>query len=256
MKFRRSPEERAAAEAQKRREQERRERPMWDHLEAAVQAAAAGDIPLEEREIQRGARCAEAINGVLGREIKAYNERLEDYTRRRKLRRGKLLGNVGQIWIWEDRILAADKSVYRMDEHVQADVDTAGNITESRRPTLTRMAMGAALPGSALIPGFALAKKETADYRELYFILEHSEWGAVIKVNPEFGEVVRTIAVGVNQAARRLAIVEADTAAPPSPAPGPPDALDRLHKLGQLRDSGVLTEEEFAVQKAKLLAEL
>jgi hypothetical protein len=114
MKFRKSPEERAAAEAQKRREQERRERAMWDHLEAAVQAAAAGDIRLEEREIQQGARCAEAINGVLGREIKAYNERLEDYTRRRKLRRGKLLGHVGQIWIWEDRILAADKSVYLM----------------------------------------------------------------------------------------------------------------------------------------------
>jgi hypothetical protein len=115
------------------------------------------------------------------------------------------------------------------------------------------MAMGAALPGSALIPGFALAKKETVDSRELYFILEHPEWGAVIKVHPEFGEVVRTIAVGVNQAARRLALVGPD-AAPPSPAPR--DALDQLHKLGQLRDSGVLTEEEFAAQKAKLLAEL
>jgi hypothetical protein len=30
--------------------------------------------------------------------------------------------------------------------------------------------------------------------------------------------------------------------------------LDQLQKLGELKASGVLTEEEFAAQKAKLLA--
>jgi hypothetical protein len=30
--------------------------------------------------------------------------------------------------------------------------------------------------------------------------------------------------------------------------------LEQLTKLGQLRDSGVLTEEEFAAQKAKILS--
>jgi hypothetical protein len=48
-------------------------------------------------------------------------------------------------------------------------------------------------------------------------------------------------------------------AAPPAAAPAPaaPDAdemLAQLERLGQLRDSGVLTEEEFAAQKAKILA--
>jgi Short C-terminal domain len=40
----------------------------------------------------------------------------------------------------------------------------------------------------------------------------------------------------------------------PTPAAAPaPDPLEQLTKLGQLRDSGVLTEEEFAAQKAKIL---
>ena len=37
------------------------------------------------------------------------------------------------------------------------------------------------------------------------------------------------------------------------PAPAP-DPIERLKELGELRDKGVLTEEEFAAQKAKVLA--
>lgn len=44
---------------------------------------------------------------------------------------------------------------------------------------------------------------------------------------------------------------------PPSAAPAPPaeavDVADQLRKLAELRDQGILTEEEFAAQKAKLL---
>lgn len=43
-------------------------------------------------------------------------------------------------------------------------------------------------------------------------------------------------------------------AAAPAPAPeAKPDLVDQLRKLGELRDAGILTEEEFAAQKAKLL---
>jgi len=44
--------------------------------------------------------------------------------------------------------------------------------------------------------------------------------------------------------------------APPPEAPAAPsqaDVLSQLKQLGELRDAGVLTEEEFAAQKAKLL---
>jgi len=42
---------------------------------------------------------------------------------------------------------------------------------------------------------------------------------------------------------------------PPAPAAPPPqvDMVEQLRKLGELRDAGILTEEEFAAQKAKLL---
>ena len=38
------------------------------------------------------------------------------------------------------------------------------------------------------------------------------------------------------------------------PPPAYADMLDQLQKLGELRDAGVLTEAEFAAQKAKILA--
>jgi Short C-terminal domain len=45
-------------------------------------------------------------------------------------------------------------------------------------------------------------------------------------------------------------------AAPPPPAPAAPpqdDLVETLTKLGELHANGVLTDEEFAAQKAKLL---
>ena len=48
---------------------------------------------------------------------------------------------------------------------------------------------------------------------------------------------------------------EQAAAPPPQAAPAPAaDPIEQLTKLGELRDKGVLTEEEFAAQKAKLLA--
>jgi hypothetical protein len=42
--------------------------------------------------------------------------------------------------------------------------------------------------------------------------------------------------------------------AAPAPAAAPADdTLDQLAKLGQLHDQGVLTDDEFAAQKAKIL---
>ncbi|HWJ43528.1 MAG TPA: SHOCT domain-containing protein [Solirubrobacterales bacterium] len=46
-------------------------------------------------------------------------------------------------------------------------------------------------------------------------------------------------------------------AAPPPPAPAPAggesSTIDQLKELGELKAQGILTEEEFAAQKAKLL---
>jgi hypothetical protein len=42
-------------------------------------------------------------------------------------------------------------------------------------------------------------------------------------------------------------------AAPPAPAAGGQSTIDQLKELGELRAQGILTDEEFAAQKAKLL---
>ena len=43
-------------------------------------------------------------------------------------------------------------------------------------------------------------------------------------------------------------------APPPPQAPAATDVLGQLQQLGELKAAGVLTEEEFAAQKAKILA--
>jgi len=42
--------------------------------------------------------------------------------------------------------------------------------------------------------------------------------------------------------------------APPAQDTGADDMLEQLKQLGELKAQGVLTEEEFAIQKAKILA--
>lgn len=56
---------------------------------------------------------------------------------------------------------------------------------------------------------------------------------------------------------RRWGEQEAPAAAPPPQQPTPgagASTLDQLKQLGELKEQGVLTEQEFADQKAKLLA--
>lgn len=55
--------------------------------------------------------------------------------------------------------------------------------------------------------------------------------------------------------AERQAAYQAQAAPPPSapPAAAAPDMVSQLKELAQLRDQGILTDEEFAAQKAKIL---
>ncbi len=62
------------------------------------------------------------------------------------------------------------------------------------------------------------------------------------------------------QAEERGKQVEAQEAqaapAEAAPQPSDDDKLERFKKLGELRDSGVITEAEFGVEKQKILASL
>lgn len=59
------------------------------------------------------------------------------------------------------------------------------------------------------------------------------------------------------QAAYQEGVAAGQAAAPPAPAAPAEDPMDHkiaeLEKLSKLRDSGVLTEEEFAAQKQQIL---
>ena len=57
------------------------------------------------------------------------------------------------------------------------------------------------------------------------------------------------------QAALAAQTAQQAAVAPPAAAPAPEvDVVAELQKYAALRDSGILTEEEFAAQKAKILA--
>jgi hypothetical protein len=59
-----------------------------------------------------------------------------------------------------------------------------------------------------------------------------------------------------NRVSRRQAnrwAQQEDQEMPAQAAPPPPDPISQLKQLGELHASGVLTDEEFAAQKAKLL---
>jgi hypothetical protein len=53
---------------------------------------------------------------------------------------------------------------------------------------------------------------------------------------------------------RQAAYDQAAAPAPAAPAAAPTDTLSQLERLGQLKTQGILTDEEFAAQKAKILA--
>jgi membrane protease subunit (stomatin/prohibitin family) len=42
----------------------------------------------------------------------------------------------------------------------------------------------------------------------------------------------------------------------PAPAPAGDDPMDQLKKLAELKEQGILTEQEFSDQKAKILAQM
>lgn len=63
--------------------------------------------------------------------------------------------------------------------------------------------------------------------------------------------------VAAQQAAYDQGVADAAAAQAPPPAPAPSggdDVIEQLEKLGSLRDKGILSDDEFEAQKAKILA--
>jgi len=82
-------------------------------------------------------------------------------------------------------------------------------------------------------------------------------WVFVLLVLPYLGVLIYLIARGGSmheRSAERAQAVEEATQAYIREAAGAPSPAEELAKLAELKDKGVLSDQEFAAQKAKLLA--
>lgn len=143
-----------------------------------------------QRRVKESATAIRASEKKFERRLKAARAQLS------QAEKTPMLGYAGQIKVYEDRILTPE-GVHPMDEHVQATVDTAGNIAVTRRHTLTRFALLG--PVSLFTP-----KATKHDDRELYFLIEHPQWASMAKLNPDHGAGARRVAMATNLAARNV----------------------------------------------------
>jgi hypothetical protein len=82
---------------------------------------------------------------------------------------------------------------------VEASVDTAGNLSVTKRATLTRMAAGGLLLGGlGAVLSLGFQKKERQDTRELYLLLDAGAASVVVQADPDAGAEVRRFASAVN----------------------------------------------------------
>jgi hypothetical protein len=61
---------------------------------------------------------------------------------------------------------------------------------------------------------------------------------------------------GLQQLRTQVESVIAERGRPASPVVSAPDSMAQLKQLGELRDAGILTEEEFGAKKASILARM
>ena len=90
------------------------------------------------------------------------------------------------------------------------------------------------------------------DTRDVYLAVESTDGGFLAEVAPDRQKAAREIAVKINALGKQL-----QPAAPAtSEAATNGDIPDQIRKLTELRDQGILTEEEFEPKKTELLDRL
>jgi hypothetical protein len=226
-------------------------------LNHAAEACNAGDIVDEEHTLIAVVRLAERVPMMSRREVRRWLRSLiEAETRAHRIRRGaRALGEINALGIgaddlqvFSDRFIRG-RDVRVLDAQVSAAVELDGAVVVSHRPTLTRMAVGSVLPGSALIPGMAFQKKQKSDTRTATFILAHPEWTLSVRISPDSVSKVRPLALQINRIADELRA----TAAAPAVASSGQDTLSRLERIGQLVKDGVITTDQATTLRDDLL---
>jgi hypothetical protein len=238
--------------------------PVLDALAEAEDAAAAGDIETEEHFLREAGRIAGQAGFLAEGRVRAW---LDSETAARlaagRLRRGSVfLGKIGiSLQVFSDRLLHRG-ICHVLDGDVVASVEVDGQILTSSRPTLTRMAFGSVLPGSALIVGMALPKGRTDDRRSANFIVAHPEWRIAESLDPDKAADTKGVAAQINAIAARHA--RRETAADDAPVSGIPngspapvltvaDQLAQLERVDDLWTRGLLDQAQAGDMRRRIL---
>jgi hypothetical protein len=245
--------------------------PLLDHLAAACAAADRGDVLAEEAALLDAANLANKA-GTFGRyrPRRWLANRIAQLTADGRLRRTDLLGSVGgNTRVYADRILHGTRA-YLLDADVVATVEIDGQVLQSTRPTMSRMAAGAVLPGSALLVGLAIPKTEKKDMRKAAFRIVHPQWRIGVPLDPDKAPMTRGLAAQVNAIAqskqradaRRVTIDNLDELTQPGASPtqalgtgstGVADTLAQLERIAALEAAGHLSGEDAAQMRQRVI---
>lgn len=160
------------------------------------------------------------------------------------------------IQVFEDRVEQGGKA-YPIDGSTQAQVYLDGQSQITTRPTATRAVLLSPLPGSALLPALAFAKKEKHDTRVAEFQVGGQGWTFTVPVSPDRMSGPRATAQRVNSiaAAKDAEHARAAAAAAARPTqPMPTDLVSQIERVVALEESGAITAEQAAALKARLIS--
>ena len=265
------------AEIMRRTSNGRLVNPVTRHLDAAEAHAERGEIVLEEQRIYKARMAAEA--GVRVAPVSGPGSFAGLLARRvadGKLRRGSKLielikrdfqlspgAGVAAIWKFDkpdlelrtDRVIYGDQA-YKLDGRVSVSVEVDGELITSSRPTLTRMAAGSILPGTALIPGLAFQKTTTTDTREGQLMIVHPDWSLALFVAPEYVSSVRPAMARLGTVVREMERAENDPTGSVderAPASDMETKLANLERVAALHAAGSLTDDQAAQMRSQIL---
>lgn len=169
-----------------------------ERVAAAQQARRAG------RARRRELRDADRRVSTAERSRIARLTELEQQLRELGDPRGRRLADFGGCVLHEFVLVTPGGEVVL--DRVEASVDTAGNLSVTKRATLTRMAAGGFLLGGlGAVLSLGFQKKQQQDTRELYLLLDAGPASVVIQAVPDAGPEVRRFASQVNAAASDVA---------------------------------------------------
>jgi hypothetical protein len=249
-----------------------------DRLREAAEHAAEGRVEAEEREIALALSIAKSEGGRTVRgatELRIRREEGAGLLRVGSERIGQIdaedgfsqtarKGSMFKVVTGEKRLIVRSDRVvtpnggYPIDAYTSAQVYLDGQELITQRPTLTRMALLSPLPGSAIIPGMALQKKEKHDTRQGEFQVGGRGWAVRVVVHPDRLSVPRQMAEQINRhasaAADALPVAPlAEPALTEVSASSETDVLSQLERLHSLIASGAITQDEATALKRTIL---